>query len=172
MGGTRDLNVVERAGRAVGKTRPGVYLLRYLFTPLDKLTYRLSGGRRGLSPRRMTTALLTTTGRRSGRAVTTPVLVLPDGDDLIVVGSNYGRGRHPAWTYNLMADPRAELRMGDYRRRYVAERLSEDDGRSYWPRLVRMWPAWETYREITERKFRMFRLKPADQRPGSSDRAS
>jgi deazaflavin-dependent oxidoreductase (nitroreductase family) len=158
----------------VGKTRPGVYFFRYVFTPLDKLTYRLTRGRRGLSPPSMTAALLTTTGRRSGRLVTTPVLALPDGDGYIVVGSNYGRGGHPSWTYNLMANPSASLRMADHTESYVAERLSDDKAQAYWPDLVRMWPGWETYRAITDREFRMFRLEPVDrdQPPGSISRPS
>ncbi|MQB01040.1 MAG: nitroreductase family deazaflavin-dependent oxidoreductase [Actinobacteria bacterium] len=170
MGDAR-FTLLERMGRAIGKTRPGVYLLRYVFTPFDKLTYRLTGGRRGLSPRRMKAALLTTTGRRSGKLVTTPVLVLPDGDGFIVVGSNYGRGRHPSWTYNMMANRNVALQMGESSKDYVARRLSEGEARSHWPDLVRMWPAWQTYREITDRKFRMFRLEPAgsDQRRGRAN---
>ena len=152
----------ERLGRKLGNTRPGVYFFRYVFTPLDKLSYRLTKGRRGLSPPSMTTALLTTTGRRSGNEVTTPVLVLPDEGNYIVVGSNYGRGRHPAWTYNLGADPNATLQMRDQIHRVIAARLVGEEASAYWPRLVQMWPGWQTYRRITDREFRMFRLEPAD----------
>jgi deazaflavin-dependent oxidoreductase (nitroreductase family) len=169
----RKISRIERLGRSVGNTRPGVYLMRYVFTPLDKLTYRLTGGKRGLSPPAMTAALLTTTGRKSGRKVTTPVLVLPDRGSFIVVGSNYGRGRHPAWTYNLLADGTASVRMRERDQDMVARRLSEDEAQAYWPRLIEMWPGWQTYMKITDREFRMFRLEPLeDQRPGSTARPS
>ena len=158
----RRLNAVEKIGRALGTTKIGVYIFRYLFSPVDKLTYRLTKGRRGLSPRSMSTALLTTTGRKSGREVTNPVLLLPDAGDHIVVGSNYGRGRHPAWTYNLMADPSATVQMGTRTFDVSAARLSEDEASAYWSRLLLMWPGGKTYRTITDREFRMFRLSPKD----------
>jgi deazaflavin-dependent oxidoreductase (nitroreductase family) len=167
MSQERERPVLERVGRKVGNTKPGVYFFRYVFTPLDKLTYKVTKGRRGLSPPAMTTALLTTTGRRSGRLTTTPVLVLPDDGSFIVVGSNYGRDRHPAWTYNLMATPRAKLQMKTQVRDVVATRLDEDQALSYWPRLHKMWPGWQTYRKITDRDFRMFRLQPERSATGS-----
>jgi deazaflavin-dependent oxidoreductase (nitroreductase family) len=151
---------MERFGRAFGTTRVGVYFFRYVFTPLDKATYRLTKGRRGLSPPSMTSALLTTTGRKSGRRVTTPVLLLPDGGSHIVVGSNYGRGHHPAWTYNLIAHPEADVQMGSRRFPVTATRLSHEEVEAVWPRLIGMWPGWTTYRTITDREFRVFRLVP------------
>ena len=146
----------------MGTTRAGVYFFRYVFTPLDKATYRLTKGRRGLSPPAMTTALLTTTGRKSGTRVTTPVLLLRDGEDHIVVGSNYGRDRHPAWTYNLIAEPSAELQMGDRRSSVTAQRVPREEVEELWPRLIAMWPGWTTYRTITDRDFRVFRLTHRD----------
>jgi deazaflavin-dependent oxidoreductase (nitroreductase family) len=114
--------------------------------------------------------LLTTTGRRTGRHVTTPVLVLRDGNDYVVVGSNYGRDRHPAWTYNLIAHAQASLQMGSRHVGVTGERLDKAQVEAYWPRLVQMWPGWKTYRRITDRDFRMFRLTPSsvDQRPDST----
>jgi deazaflavin-dependent oxidoreductase (nitroreductase family) len=159
----RKLSPPEKLGRALSTTRVGVYVFRYIFTPLDKVTYRITKGRRGLSPKSMSTALLTTTGRKSGREVTTPVLLLPDGSDHIVVGSNYGRGRHPAWTYNLIARPQATVQMGPRTFDVDAVRLTQEEAGSYWLRLVAMWPGWTTYRSITDREFRMFRLRPKDE---------
>ena len=53
--------------------------------------------------------MLTTTGARSGRQITSPILGFPDDDDMVVIASNYGQARHPAWYHNLRADPRARL---------------------------------------------------------------
>jgi deazaflavin-dependent oxidoreductase (nitroreductase family) len=49
--------------------------------------------------------LLTTTGRRTGRLHTLPLPYLADGDTMIVIGSNSGAERHPAWVLNLIANP-------------------------------------------------------------------
>jgi F420H(2)-dependent quinone reductase len=77
--------------------------------PVDRFLYDRSGGRLSLThvgARRrgaLETLLLTTTGRRSGRQRTTPVLYLRDGERLVVVASNFGREHHPAWSSNLLA---------------------------------------------------------------------
>jgi deazaflavin-dependent oxidoreductase (nitroreductase family) len=53
--------------------------------------------------------LLTTTGARSGRPHTAPMMVVPDGDRLLVIASNAGAPRHPDWYHNLVANPRVTV---------------------------------------------------------------
>src|SRR3712207_4890968 len=65
-------------------------------------------------------AVLETTGRKSGRTRATPVIYAWDGDDVIVVASNAGNPRLPAWWHNLRADPRATLEIAGERRRVRA----------------------------------------------------
>lgn len=66
--------------------------------------------RDGLDPQRPM-LLLTTTGARSGREHTTPVMFIPDGDDVLLVASNNGAPADPDWLHNLRADPRAGIEM-------------------------------------------------------------
>jgi deazaflavin-dependent oxidoreductase (nitroreductase family) len=139
---------------------PGVLVLRHVFTPLDRAALRLTGGRRGLAPRVIPELLLTTTGRRTGRPRSTPVLYLRDGTRYVVVGSNYGRDRHPAWSSNLLAHPRATIQIGLHREALVARRATAQEFERYWPRLLEIWPGWNTYRRMTDREFRMFVLEP------------
>ena len=79
-------------------------------TRLHAWVYRRSGGRvlgrMGGQP----VLLLQTTGRRSGLTRTTPVQYLADGDTFVVVASNAGAARPPAWYLNLRADPHAQIR--------------------------------------------------------------
>ena len=81
-------------------------------TRLHAWVYQGSGGRvlgrMGGQP----VLLLQTTGRRSGRTRTTPVQHLPDGDTFVVVASNAGAARPPAWYLNLRADPHARVDIG------------------------------------------------------------
>lgn len=56
--------------------------------------------------------LLTTTGARSGKPVTTPVMYLEDGDRYVVIASNAGADNHPAWYHNLRATPSAAVEVG------------------------------------------------------------
>lgn len=132
-----------------------------VYTPLDKLVYRATRGRRGLSPPG-SVLLLTTTGRKSGQPRQVPVLYLRDGQDLWVMGSSYGRPRHPAWSSNLLADPDAVVRIRGRERRVRARLASDEERRALWPRLLELYPAWEAYATWTDRSFRVFCLEPRD----------
>jgi F420H(2)-dependent quinone reductase len=150
----------HRLGLWLTKSVPGVMVLRYLFTPLDRAVLQVTGGRRSLAPRLVPEMLLHTTGRRSGGRRSSPVLFLRDRDRYVVVASNYGRDRHPAWSSNLLADPEAEVQIGARREEVVARRATAGEFERYWPRLVEIWPGWSKYRQMTDREFRMFVLEP------------
>jgi deazaflavin-dependent oxidoreductase (nitroreductase family) len=137
-----------------------VYVLRYVWTPVDRLVVRLTAGRRNLAPRALPELVLYTTGRRTGKRHATPVLYLEDEGRYVVVASNYGRPRHPSWSLNLMAEPRAEIQFGTERRAVIARRATAGEYARWWPRLVSIWPGWRTYRRLTDREFRMFVLEP------------
>jgi deazaflavin-dependent oxidoreductase (nitroreductase family) len=68
--------------------------------------------------------LLTTTGRKTGRLRTTPVLYLENGSDLIVVASFGGNDMHPAWYLNLKECPEAEVVIREERRPVIAQEIS------------------------------------------------
>lgn len=130
-----------------------------IFTPLDKLVYRITRGRRGLSPPG-SVLLLTTTGRKTGEPRQVPVLYLRDGDRYWVMGSSYGRPQHPAWSSNLLANPDAVVHVRGRRIEVTARVGSEDEKKALWPRLLELYPAWETYATWTDRSFRLFCLEP------------
>ena len=157
----------HRLGLWLTRSVPGVMVLRYVFIPLDRPALRVSGGRLSLAPKVIPELLLTTTGRRSGERRATPVLYLRDGQRYVVVASNYGGERHPAWSANLLANPEATIQIGTRRQAVTARPASPDEFERYWPRLVEMWPGWRTYRRMTGREFRMFVLEPRG-RPGAA----
>jgi deazaflavin-dependent oxidoreductase (nitroreductase family) len=78
--------------------------------------YRLSGGRIGGKVGRAPVLLLTTTGRRSGEPRTAPVVYLADGENVVVIDTNAGNAKVPAWSLNLEASPEGEVELG--RKRY------------------------------------------------------
>jgi deazaflavin-dependent oxidoreductase (nitroreductase family) len=160
MPGRSRASPYHRLGLWLTRSVPGVLVFRYVFTPLDRAALRLTGGRLNLAPKVIPELLLTTTGRRSGQPRSTPVLYLKDGDRYVVVASNYGRERHPAWSSNLLSNPEATIQIGSRREAVVARRASAGEFERYWPRLVEMWPGWRTYRRMTDREFRMFVLEP------------
>ncbi|MDQ3953585.1 MAG: nitroreductase family deazaflavin-dependent oxidoreductase [Actinomycetota bacterium] len=140
-------------------TRWGRNLAAWIYTPLDKLAYRITRGRRGLSPPGAV-LLLTTTGRKTGEPRRVPVLYLHDEERLWVVASNYGQQRHPAWSANLLANPDATVTIRGEERAVRARLASDDEKRSLWPRLLQLYPAWKAYSSWTDRSFRVFCLEP------------
>jgi deazaflavin-dependent oxidoreductase (nitroreductase family) len=130
--------------------------------PLDRLLNRLSGGRILLPQVVLPSIVLTTLGNRSGLPRQAPLICMPEDDgSFVVVGSNFGRDHHPAWTTNLLHEPKAEVRYQG-RRIPVTARILEDDERAeVWPRLVRIWSVYDTYVERADRRLRVFRLTPS-----------
>jgi F420H(2)-dependent quinone reductase len=105
--------------------------------------------------------LLTTTGRKTGRPRTTPLLYLQDGADLIVVASFGGNDMHPAWYLNLESAPVADIMIKGNRRRVRAGKVTPEEKRLIWPRLIKMYPDFAAYQERTRREIPLLRLSDA-----------
>ena len=155
----RDQKAFPRPLAWLARRKWGRELAVRVFTPLDKLVYRITRGRRGLSPPE-SVLLLTTTGRKTGQPRQVPILYLRDGDRYWVVGSSYGRPSHPAWSSNLLAHPDAFVHVRGRRVDVTARLASDDERATLWPRLLKLYPTWETYATWTDRDFRLFRLEP------------
>ena len=128
--------------------------------PMDRVLNRVTGGRVVVSSLLVPSMVLTTTGRKSGEPRTCPLACMPDGDGWYVVGSNFGREHHPAWTGNLVADPRATVTYRGATVQVEATLLDDAAKAEVWPRLVALWPAYDTYVEVSGRNIRVFRLAP------------
>ena len=103
--------------------------------------------------------LLTTTGRRSGRARTTPLLFIWDDDDMIIIASNGGSSRFPHWYLNVLDDARVVVEVDDWRQDRLAEPIDEQDRPILWARLVDAYLHFEHYRERTDRDLPILRLR-------------
>lgn len=128
---------------------------------IDHAVFRLTGGRYLLSSGMLPVVMLTTIGARSRRARTVPLAAAPLDGDLIVVGSNFGRRHHPAWSTNLLAHPDATVVLRGERFLVTADRLSDEEKADVWPRLLDMWPLFDRYAETSGRNLRVFRLRRA-----------
>jgi deazaflavin-dependent oxidoreductase (nitroreductase family) len=129
--------------------------------PLDRALHRVSGGRLLLAQALVPSLVLTTTGSVSGRPRQVPLACLPEPDGgWIVVGSNFGRERHPAWTANLLGEPRATVHHRGRTVPVTARLLEGAEREEVWPRLLRVWPVYATYAGRVERELRVFRLVP------------
>lgn len=121
------------------------------FGRIHSAAYRATSGWLGgrLAGRDM--LLLTTRGRRSGELRTTPLSYLADGDGFVVVASNNGAPRDPAWWLNLTAEPTAEIQVGGERYAVRAHCAEGEERDRLWPLLVTCNPPYATYAERTTR---------------------
>lgn len=90
--------------------------------------------------------LLTTTGARSGRRRTVPVVLLPMGDDLILVAANWGGPRHPGWYHNLRVHPEAEVTLDGRLHRYRAREATPAEATRYLAESARVYRGTAAYR--------------------------
>lgn len=130
---------------------------------MDLAVHKLTGGRLIPSGTYRSTLLLTATGHKSGQPRTVPLLYMPDGDRFVVIGSNYGRDNHPAWSTNLLANPHATVELPRRRRIPVVARLLEgDERREVWEQVCEYYDNYARYEERVEREIRVFALEPQD----------
>lgn len=129
-------------------------------TKLHSFVYRATGGRVGGRIVGGPVLLLTTTGRKSGKKRTVPLLYLEDGENLVLVASNGGAPVHPTWWLNLRANPEATVEVGREKLRVRAEEASPREKERLWPKLVEMYGGYETYRRRTDREIPVVLLKP------------
>lgn len=122
--------------------------------------YRLSGGRIGGRINEAPVLLLTTTGRKSGQKRTAPVVYLADGENLVVIGSNAGHNRTPAWSLNLKANPEAEIEVGRTRRQVHARVADGEERTDLWRKHNEQYSGFDEYEARTDRDIALFVLEP------------
>ncbi|MFB6170688.1 MAG: nitroreductase/quinone reductase family protein [Haloarculaceae archaeon] len=145
-------------------TRPGAWLFSRTLHHVDPVLMRLSNGRVSI-PRVLAgipTVRLTTTGAKTGKERTVPVLGLADGERWVLFASNWGGDRHPAWYHNLRADPEVELAHDGESERYVARDATEGERETYWPQARELYVGFAAYQRRTDREIPIVVLEPAD----------
>lgn len=106
--------------------------------------------------------ILTTTGAKSGEPRQTPLEMIPrDDGSYLVVASNFAGESHPAWSWNLIANPDATVLRGGEERAVKAVLLEGEAREAAWQEALAHWPSWQEYTTLTDRTFRIFHLVPA-----------
>ena len=134
--------------------------IRHVASRLDPLLFKASNGRftsMGLPAMPMLT--LTATGRRSGEPRSVHLACLEHEGDQLVVASAMGQERHPAWRYNLDANPEVQVQMRGERFQARAEALTDPEKQGIWPDVNRAIPQMNFYEKRTDRNIRVYRLK-------------
>lgn len=114
--------------------------------------YRLSRGRLGSTLAGQSVLLLTTQGRRSGKARTIPINYYLDQGRYVIVASNWGSDHHPAWYTNLRHDPHASLQVKDQRIQASASFAEGAEYERLWQVVTGRNPFYTRYQQKTQRK--------------------
>jgi deazaflavin-dependent oxidoreductase (nitroreductase family) len=105
--------------------------------------------------------ILTSVGAKSGQRRSQPLVMLPDGADLIVIGSNYGQAKHPSWSANLIANPSCDVTFRGPTRSYDATLLTGASRAEAWEKAVDFYGGYAVYaNRCAPREIRVFRLSP------------
>ena len=141
---------IARAGQWAASTAIGSRVIRSM-VPLDRW-------------------VLTTTGATSGLPRTTPLVYLLDDDRILLAGSNFGQQRHPAWSANLLAHPRATVTIAGTSYPVTSELLEGDERLRCWEAFKEAARPYQVYGGRTDRTFRVFALSRREE-DGDESRA-
>ncbi|MEV5674316.1 MULTISPECIES: nitroreductase/quinone reductase family protein [unclassified Streptomyces] len=152
-----------RLMQKVSSTRTFARIAPHVVPAMDRAVHRLTRGRVLLSARMLPGLVLTVPGARSGQPRTTPLACMPEGGadgSWILVGSNFGRTGHPAWTANLLARPDAAVVNWKGRDIPVRATLLQGEERAeVWQVALAFWPPYATYQARVDREIRLFRVE-------------
>ncbi len=159
----KDANALQRVTQKVAASGPGAWVFQRTLYPIDKGLYRLTKGRLtvpGLMAG-LPVIMLTTTGAKTGKDRTMPLLGIPVGDDIAVIGSNYGQRSTPGWVYNLRAKPEATVAHGSESVEVTARSATEAETERAFEAGAAFYGGFPKYRErASHREIEVFVLEP------------
>jgi deazaflavin-dependent oxidoreductase (nitroreductase family) len=143
------------------KSRPGGWFAVHVASPIDRRLLRWTNGRVGMFIGQPV-GLLYARGAKSGAVRETPLLYCADGERILLVASNAGSTRHPAWYHNVTANPDVEFlpRRGP-RRPYRARQLEGAEREAAWEKVNDLYAGYETYQgRAGSRRIPVIALEP------------
>ncbi len=133
------------------------------YTRLNVLVYRLSGGRlMNTAQGGLPICLVAMTGAKTGKRRTIPLMHVPLDERKILVGSQGGLDKNPAWVYSVRANPDVEITAEGLRRNYRAREVDLEEKAELWPHLVAAYPPYDEYQARTDRNIPVFVCDPVD----------
>ncbi len=126
---------LQNFARTFPPVRRIVNRTQYWFTRFDGVLLRTTKRSLGGRAARAHVLLLTTTGRRTGQARTTPLVYVSDGENFLVLAAYGGSPWNPHWLANLRHDPRAEIQLYGHRLAVTACEVSGRERDDLWPHM-------------------------------------
>ena len=126
--------------------------------------YNVSGGRIGGKMGKVPVLLLTTTGRKTSKQRTLPLVYIMDGSAYVITASAGGADKHPGWFFNIRSNPQATIQVKDKHIKVAAEVAGQEKKSELWARLVEVAPNFAGYQKRTSREIPMVILHPVEER--------
>lgn len=158
--------VLPRVARRLGTQRWVMHASGTILAS-DRAVRRITRGRNGvLDIAGLPSLELTVTGRKTGVPRTTSLLYVPNGDSILLIGSNWGSPEHPSWSANLRAATVATVHVGGQRFPVTVTQITGVERKRAWDTAVEFWPGYEMEHELSGgRTFRVFELHPVHATP-------
>lgn len=134
---------------------PPRWLLR-LFTSVNVILYRLSGGKLGSRLMGRDICIITMKGAKSGKKRQVPLMYVPFKQGILLVASQGGADKHPTWFHNLVANPSITVTVHGKEMSLTARQATAEEKEEVWPICVEHYPDYEDYRHRTHRDIPVF----------------
>lgn len=168
-------NAAQRGMQKVASSRPGAWAFSKGLHYADRWLFQVSKGRFTVPGivAGLPILMVTTTGAKSGKSRTMPLVAVPVDDDLAIIGTNFGQSNTPGWVYNLEADPSGSVSYRDSDTAFVARRATPEETEQALTAAARVYPGYDKYRErISDREVKVFVLQAADDPSDSAEDSS
>jgi deazaflavin-dependent oxidoreductase (nitroreductase family) len=152
---------LKRALMRAGISKPGTWWVKKVSPKVDPTLVKLTGGRVTSIPM-LPILLLHHVGAKSGQPRVTPLVYFTQDDDVVVMASNYGGKKHPAWFHNVKANPEVTLQSRGREGRYRARVPIGEERDRLWELAKRHSIAYQRYESITDRHINVVVLSPLD----------
>jgi deazaflavin-dependent oxidoreductase (nitroreductase family) len=145
--------------------RPVSALMARILPHADAWMLRLSGGKLTFAQfSGLPIIELTATGAKSGKRRALPLAGLPDGEKYILIASNFGQAKHPAWYYNLKANPECTVKKDGRAGIYIAREAGKGENEHYYDMAVSYYIGYAAYKQRAKnRKLPVMVLEPKKQ---------
>jgi deazaflavin-dependent oxidoreductase (nitroreductase family) len=135
--------------RRLSTTQFGAWIFSHVAHHADRFFMYISGNRMSLSTllAGIPVVWLTTTGAKSGKTRTLPLMGILDGRRVILIASDFGQSHHPGWYYNLKANPEVRLSYGGKSGIYIAKEAKDEQKQVYWRNALKLFPGYAIYQK-------------------------
>lgn len=160
----KSANALQQTMQTLSSSEIGAWFFSKTLYKQDKALFKVTGGRLTVPAlvAGLPVVMLTTTGAKTGKRRTMPLVGIPVGEDLAIIGSNYGQKNTPGWVYNLEADPSATVEYRDRSVEVVARRADEAETDRVFDLGSAVYPGYDKYRRRADhRVIRVFVLGAA-----------